>query len=525
MSSITTLANPLQWIIDWVRGEHDTEDGFVAQVSAEKALRHAPVWHCINKICGNMSILPFQLMQEKPSGFFPRTSDERYYAVAHRPNDFMTTSAFISMMQSHAILWGNARAYIHRGDDGSYQFIPLLPDRTTTVIANGQKIHLTKPMGTNDPINLYKETVKKNSDIIAMYDDEVLHIPGFGLNGMEGLSLLRMASISWSTGHDSDLRARVGMKKGFSAGVVAEAPPNAFKTEKEAKKYQDDLNDYLGGPKNQGKAALLINGVKLSGAKSMMSNVDAQFIQQRRFQREEAALWLMLEQILGDESNVSYNSLEQKNLAFLTNCLFTWINKWEEELKVKLLTKNEIMRGFRFVADTEKLLQADFKSKVDAYCRLIQHLVYSPNEVRRALRKNDRPGGDTYVNPNTSSDKKSASSDNSDTSNVTTQQANKKALALKMKHLAQVERKRIEGYASSKQFIKKAETFYNKWQKNLLAATEECGADPDAVDYWIDESISAVAAIAKDPSSMGQVLDQMPSRIESFLEKAYHVPS
>ena len=66
----------------------------------------------------------------------------------------------------------------------------------------------------------------------------------------------------------------------------------------------------------------------------------AEFVPTLTFMRQDEALRFLLESIIGDDSSVSYNSLEQKNLAYLQNCLNCWLRVWEEECEVKLLSKS-----------------------------------------------------------------------------------------------------------------------------------------------------------------------------------------
>jgi hypothetical protein len=52
-------------------------------------------------------------------------------------------------------------------------------------------------------------------------------------------------------------------------------------------------------------------------------------------------------------------------------------------------------REFRF--DVSNLIRGDFAGEVDAYKKLLEIGVMSPNEVRARLDMNPRDGGDDYV--------------------------------------------------------------------------------------------------------------------------------
>jgi len=93
--------------------------------------------------------------------------------------------------------------------------------------------------------------------------------------------------------------------------------------------------------------------------------IDAGDAREPQFQRQDAALWLGLEQILGDDTSVSYNSLEQKNLAYLMNCLNKWLKRWEEEMEYKLLPRRQFDLESHFIRfNSAALLKSDYKTSV-----------------------------------------------------------------------------------------------------------------------------------------------------------------
>ena len=398
------------------------------------------------------------------------------------------------------MLWGNGRCYIDTTD--GYEFIILQPDRTASFLMNGKKYHVTKPEGIHDRLMIFQQVNKH--DIVVLEDSEVIHIPGFGYNGIEGLSLCEMAGLSWNTGRASDLRANSQMRFGFSGGITLEAPNGAFRSDKEAEDFYKNISARQAGPDNAGKPLLLKNGIKL--AAPVMSNKDAEFIQARRFQREEAALWFLLESILGGEKTEGYNTQEQKNLAYLTNCLMTWLVRWTEELNVKLLSKSELKRGFSFHWDTSILLRADYETLITAYCKLIQHTVYSPNDVLMKLGEKKRPGGDVYENPSTSSGK--------DQSDKLSEDPKKKTAKARLKHLATVEAKRIVQFSETDSFQKKTSSFYAGWRKTLAEAFEDSGVSGELATKWCDES-------EKDIADLGAIkaVEKIQSRVDQFFEE------
>lgn len=316
--SIRPLIN---WIKSWF-GDEST-----GNVTSRSMLTTAPFWYGINKISGNVGTLPLNVMHHKDRVREKARDHAAYSLLKLEPNELQTPIVFKQTLTKDAISWGNGRAFIDRSDsDLPIQLIPLQPDRTFTCLIKGKKWHYSYPEFDNSQcysVGGLLEQMKKNPNgIVMMEDKDVLHIQGFG-DGICGYSLFQYARQSLQISLGADKRAARQMQKGFAGKVMLEAPPGMFRDEKEANEFIDNYNKEHGTDGKGKEVGLLIEGIKANVLQ--MSNKDAEFIEQRKFQRQEAALWLMLESILGDDKSVSYNSEEQKQLAYLKNCLGTWL--------------------------------------------------------------------------------------------------------------------------------------------------------------------------------------------------------
>jgi len=308
-----------------------------------------------------------------------------------------------------------------------------------------------------------------------------LHIPGLGFDGYAGKSLWKVASDSWQIGLESDNRIKNGFRKGFKAAILLEAPPEAFRTAKDAQEFISDFNEYHSGSENADKAGLLTRGIKANVMQ--MNSQEAQMVEHRRYQRQDAALWFLLEQILGDDSSVSYNSLEQKNLAYLSNCLMRWLVKWEEECNRKLL--NAASRRYYFKFNVAALLRADHKTTVETLSMGITSRIYSPNEARDKLDMNPYDGGDSYENPAIT-----PGAPGSDTPDSTDdeEQATAAALRARMSHMLRVEAGRVVALCRKDNFVAAVDKFYCGWQKRLEAALSEEGGDVSLAKSHCEQS-------------------------------------
>ncbi|MGI9460324.1 MAG: phage portal protein, partial [Pirellulales bacterium] len=127
-----------------------------------------------------------------------------------------------------------------------------------------------------------------------------------------------------------------------------------------------------------------------------MSSADAQFLQQRNFQREEIALLFGLESIMGDNSGQTYKSISERNTAYINNCLARWLSKWTEEIERKLMPYGNLEAVF----DTRNLMKGDPNSVADYTLKLSQQGIATVNELRNWHDLDPIDGGDEIAHAN-----------------------------------------------------------------------------------------------------------------------------
>jgi HK97 family phage portal protein len=483
---ISTLAQPAKWLIDLFSG---TQKGDV-KVNEESMLGSAAIWYAITTIAGDVSKMPLEprRMLADGRGSDPAFDHNAYRLLIDEPNQFQTSDVFKEQIQGHALAWGNGRAAIVREGGQVVELLPLMPDRTITVMYRGEKYHATWPT-IDDPIGL-QEAIRNNpeepslpSGALILRDVDVLHITGFGYDGIEGKGIAKVARDSFGC----DLRAQRytndQMKRGFAGKLMLQAPPGLFRDEDDAKAFLSGFRERHELGKDGETVGLLREGITANVM--AMSNVDAQFIEQRRFSRQDVMLWFGLQHIPGDNSSVSYNSLEQKMLAYLASCLDRWLVRWEMQCDAKLRTVAEKRaRSIYFKFDRPSWLQMDFSSMVNALTRLVHYEVLSSNDAREMLHMNPRPGGDSYSNPNSANAVRQENNEPQD----------------KFESFYENEHKRLidiaNGKANVQDAMKSIEAFYSRWKVTVAASVGQ-----DDADQYVQarlEEISAIILVCQD---------------------------
>lgn len=471
----STAQNPASWFVEWIRGSGGSDSG--VPVNGKSALQWAPLWYGINKIAGHVAQLPCDL-REQIGDRQSRLMDSHpsYWLMNYEPNEMMVPSVFREVMQHHALAWGNGRAAIYRNARSEpAELIPLLPDRTNTVIVNGEKWHVHRDAETGE--------------VTRFRDNDVLHICGFGFDGLQGYSLIEFARNSIGLGLAAEKHVSKHFKNNATPSLVLEAPPGMFRSEADAKEFLRNWHDYYQGVDNSNKVGLLREGMKATPLAGL-SGRDAQWLEERQFQRQEAALWLLLEQILGDNSSVSYNSLEQKNMGYLVNCLMRWLVKWEEEMARKLLTRTQFESGrlywkFKVAA----LLRGTTSERYAVYQIGLQNRILNPNEVRAMEDMPPYEGGDEYGNPSITPGAPGRGQPATDDGSYD-EDAAVQAMAGRFEPLARVERQRLCQGAEkhAKRFCQWLDEFYTGFRPRLVQAMQDVSAADSYADEWIEET-------------------------------------
>lgn len=404
----STTSAPARWFVDWVR-QRDSDSG--VEVNGKTALGYAPVWYGVNKIASRVGQLPLLLYRVKGK---KRTDREEavthpaYRLMRDYPSPLMTPAVFKETLMQHILLWGNGRAAIVRSlRNDPVELIPMLPDRTTTVlIGREDQTADTAARLVTDRQAVWEKwhRVTINGQHTFVHDDDCLHIPGLGYDGIVGYSLIDFCKNSIGLGIAAERHTARVYRNGATPGIILKAPKGTFRKEEEATEFLRNFREFHEGADNAGKTALLREGIELQTL--TMSSKDSETAAHRLSARQETAMLFLLESIIGDNSSVSYNSLEQKNRAELINTLGRWLRRWTEECNRKLLTwDQQLNRTHEFQWDTQELLTATLAETMTFLGSAIDKRILNPNEARDWLGYAPYKGGDVYENPNTSSGK------------------------------------------------------------------------------------------------------------------------
>lgn len=358
-------------------------------VTERTAMQTTAVYACVRVLSEAIAGLPLNLYRYTPDGGKEKTINHPLYRLLHdAPNPEMTSFIFRETLMSHLLLWGNAYAQIIRNGTGRpIALYPLLPSKMdVSRAANGQLIY----------------TYSKDSDEfgadnrcqqIVLSQDEVLHVPGLGFDGLIGYSPIAMAKNAIGMSLAAEQYGALFFANGATPGGILEHPGIV----KDPVKLRESWHAQFSGT-NRHNVAVLEEGMTFQ--QLSIPPDQAQFLETRKFQIDEIArIFRVPPHMVGDLEKSTFSNIEQQSLEFVKYTLNPWCVRWEQAMNQQLVLPSERSQVFtKFNVDG--LLRGDYQSRMNGYAIGRQNGWLSANDIRELEDMNHisaEQGGDTYL--------------------------------------------------------------------------------------------------------------------------------
>jgi HK97 family phage portal protein len=346
-----------------------------AYVDYNTSLTVNAVWACVSLISDTVSALPVDTYIRRDGIAYPYRPKPAWVS---KPDVAIPSVAFWQQTMISLLIDGNAFVRLFRDSSGEIVNMVVLNPLNVQVSRNalGQKF--------------YTSTVEGNK---VLSGDEMLHISGSILmpgefRGRSPIDTLR-ENIGLAISLESFAARFFG--QGTTQNGVIEYP--GALTAEQAENLSKSFDRQHKGYRKAHKTGILSGGATFKT--TMVANDQAQMIDSRRLAVEDVArAYRVPTDMIGlNNGGQSYNSVEAKNIAFLTHTLNPWIAKLEDAFST--LLPDTAFLSF----STDNLLRGDYATRIEGYSKLLQNGVLSTNEVRR--KENMRPieGGDVVRVP------------------------------------------------------------------------------------------------------------------------------
>lgn len=356
--------------------------GKLPALTEHTALMQSPIYACVNLIAGAISALPVHIYHVNvPDGERDRvyTDDLNWVFNEQMSPRWSAANGWEYLVQS-LLLHGDAFARILRDLFGApIGLIPIHPFRVT-VVCNKDGSRLVYGVA---PEYANGQTIGR----FEVYDqDDILHVAGFGFDGLRGLSPLRNALRLAGSGANA--------MQEFSNNFFANSarPDYALVTaqalgQDRVDELKQQIDENHKAAANAHRPMLLHSGLDLKSL--TMPLEDTQLLMSRQFGIEEIArIYGVPPFMIGhNEKTTSWGSgVEAMAIGFVRFTLRQHLNKFQNEINRKFFRKASRIAEF----DTADLERADTKSLYESLRILVgragETRMATVNEARAVLR-------------------------------------------------------------------------------------------------------------------------------------------
>lgn len=346
-------------------------------VSVNAALRLSTVWACVRLLSETIATLPLGFYERQADGSRASATKNSLYRILHsQPNADMTAVQFWEVVVASMLLWGNA--YVEKIKSGnrilSLDF--LLPDRmSVTRLPSGAMQYRYRPF---------------NGEQRIIPEADMMHIPAFSLDGINGLSPVRMGANVMGSAMAAD-ETSAGMFKNAMKSPGLVTMDTVFKPDQ-----REEVRKHVKAVSDSGGYMVLEKGASFQQLN--MNPQDAELLASRGFNVEELCRWFRVPPFMVGHSEKSTSwgtGIEQQMIGFLTFSLRPWLARIEQSINKCLLTPAEQTRYFAEFA-LEGLLRADSASRASFYSTMVQNGIYTRDDVR-GLENQPKKGGNADV--------------------------------------------------------------------------------------------------------------------------------
>jgi HK97 family phage portal protein len=328
-------------------------------VTSETARRVAAVSACVERIAGGISTLPCNVYERKWDSdrqrYVRREVEDApmWWLLNEQPSAAWTGAAHWNRLIEHKLLRGDHFTEIRRRPDGSPAELVPLPWGSVVVTPMTLEVGSRLMYSVNDGLR-----------VRGVDQDDMLHFPGFGFDGVRGRSVISYAAHN-ATGNALAMDEYAG--KFFAGGAHPSIVLQTDKGLSEAaiKQLREEfMNRYSGVQNAHRNPLVLANGVKANAVS--LTAEDAQLIEARKFQVIDIArAFGVPPHLIGETSaSTSWGSgLESLGRGFVLYTLATHLTAIEQELNRKLF--RTVKRFVEF--DRSALMQGDFAAQAAYY--------------------------------------------------------------------------------------------------------------------------------------------------------------
>jgi HK97 family phage portal protein len=342
-------------------------------VNVQNAIDVSTVFACCRVIGEGIAQIPLKLRKKSPDGKIrvEATDHPLYDKLANKPNRWQTSFEYREMIAWHVMLTGNHYSFINRLGGQITELYPFMPSQVTVTFNNGSlRYEVTAEDGTK---KLFPQ-------------ESIWHVRGPSYLGWYGLEVVKHAreaiGLAMATEEAVGNLHKTGIRPSGVYSVEGTLNENQYKA------LSAWIDEKYSGSENAGKAMILDRAAKWQS--TQMSSIDAQSLENRRFQIEEICRFARVLPIMVGYSDkaTTYASAEQMFLHHLVHTLAPWYSRLEQSIDMNLLTEKDRQAGIYSDFVEEGLLRGSAESTKEVLLGYLNGGAMTANEIRARLDMN-----------------------------------------------------------------------------------------------------------------------------------------
>lgn len=379
-------SNPSDSIINaWGGGSRSLAGVYVNE---EVALTFSAVWNAVYLISATIGGLPLGTFRYMTPSGKERVPDHPVYSLLHDAiNPEITAKRWREAAMGHLLTRGNTYAEkVYDGAGRLREIWPIPPNRVRIFRYDELRGYTWADLWNREYGPLVYEVSMPNGPSKLFPRSKMLHIAGFGYDGIQGYSVIAKAkeSLGLALGME-EFGARYfgnGTHPGLVVSHAGKLGPDG------SKNLHNALAEAYSGLGKSHRLLLLEEAMKVE--KIGFAPDESQFLESRKFSVEEVGRWFNIPlHKIKSLDKATFSNIEQQAIEFVSDCIQPWLITLEQDYNLQLFTAAERKQYFT-KHNVNGLLRGDIKSRYDAYHQAIQDGWMEPDEIRELEDMNPR---------------------------------------------------------------------------------------------------------------------------------------
>ncbi|GGD57874.1 phage portal protein [Pseudoxanthomonas indica] len=364
-----------------------------AVVSPSSSMRVSSVYAAVRLIAGAIATTPCSFYRRTKDGREKANDHDYWWLFNEQPCGRFTAATMWEFLATQMLLRGDGIAYLVRENRYSPQVTGVIP-------VPRDQVDIFR-VGDELRYRIYDQLPDGSWGYFVALQDDVLHFPGFGFDGVCSMSV-----IQWGARQATGIAIKADEHAGstFSGGASVQY---AVKVPgKMTKPQQDDFREAWVAKYGAGNGVSKIPLILTEGLaveQLSMTSADAQLLESRKFQVVDIARAFGVPPHMVGETSASTSwgsGIEQMSLGFMKWGMRPHLVRWGQELNRKLFP----VRATYFAEfNVDGHLEGDSKAQAEYFGKALGGPGacgwMTSNEVRALKNLPPLPGGDKLFDP------------------------------------------------------------------------------------------------------------------------------